>query len=173
VTSIEALAFDYQPYFENLTVAGNATTVVVVSMVALGNGTLSLTVTPGSATLWVDTLREPLTGGAYSAAVSVGTHLVEVLAPGYYPYFNNVTVAKASTIQLVVSLIPVSSGSSSSGPFGISTSGWVVIALVSALAVVFLIGMVYYARRPRGRAPSPAVAPTQPWQESPPDPPSS
>ncbi len=159
-TSIEATAPGYQPYFSNVTVNSSSTTSVTITLHAIVPGTLSLTVSPGSATVWVNGTKVSLSSGGYSASLAPGVYSVEATASGYYAYYNNITVTSAATSSVPIALHAVSSGASSSGTGGISNTGWAIIAVIAVLAVIFLIGMVYYARRP------PKATPTaQPWQE--------
>jgi thermopsin len=144
---------------------------------AVATGTLSGTVSPSGATLWVDGTQQTLgSGGTYSVTLPVGTHSIEVTDSGYVTYYNNATTSAGVTTTLNIAL---TSTSTSSGYAGISTTGWVLIALLAVLAVVFLVMALIFARR-RGRQPPP-VAPysptpaagtgappegsSQPWQE--------
>jgi len=166
--SIEATSPGYYPYFTNVSVNSTSTTRVTIALQPILLGTLSLIVTPGSASVWVDGSSVSLGSGTYSVRVMPGLHSIEVTAAGYYPYFNNVTVASSKTTGVTIALNAVSSGSS--GAMGISGTGWAIIALVAVLAVIFLIGMVYFARRrpPRGQGVG-TPPPAQPWQETPPN----
>ena len=169
VASVESLATGYRPYFDNVTVTSDATTYLNITMVAVVAGTLTLSVTPMSATVYVDGTKVALTGGDYSASMAPGLYGIEVTAPGYYAYFNNVTVTSAATTMVPITLHAVGSGSSSSGTNnnGINSTGWALIGILAALAVIFLIGMVYFARRPPKGAG--ATSPAQPWTETKPE----
>ena len=162
------------------TLTGNTTIAVVF---AAATGTLSGTLAPSAGALWVDGAQETLgSGGTFSLTLPVGTHTIEASASGYATYFNNVTVALGKTTTLTIALTSISTSTSSSG---ISSTGWLLIAVLAALAVLFLVTTLVFARR-RGRQPPPmapyspapaapaAGAPpagaAQPWQESPPPP---
>jgi hypothetical protein len=136
----------------------------------------------------------PLTFGGFSLGEPVGTYAIVVKDAGYATYFNNVTVSLGKTTPLTVALTPVTSSSTSgSGAAGISSLGWVLIALLGAVAAILLVTTLVLARRGRtppsvqayqappaatsgpSSPPPPASPPSgaaQPWQESPPTPPS-
>jgi len=152
--AIVASAAGYYTYYNNVTVSGGATTTVTIGLHPVTpppgpDGTLSLTVSPGSATVWVDGAQVTLSSGAFSASETPGVHSVEVSASGYYTYYNNVTVSSGSTTSVPISLNSVSSSSSSSGTGGISDTGWVIIALLAVLAVIFLVTTAIYMGRAR------------------------
>lgn len=131
----------------NATVAGAALTVDLTFAAKLG--VISGTIDPATATLWIDGATVPVSSaGTFSVNVSVGVHSVEATASGYYPTFNNVTVAAAQSVPLTVSLQSNSgSGSSSSTPGLLAGSNGAVVALLAILVVIFLIGMLYFATR--------------------------
>jgi len=152
--AIVASATGYYTYYNNVSVSGGTTTTVTIALhpvtpPAGPDGTLSLAVTPGSATVLVDGAQVSLTSGAFSAQETPGVHSVEVSASGYYTYYNNVTVSSGVTTPVTISLNSVSSSSSSSGVGGISDTGWVIIALLAVLAVIFLITTAIYMGRAR------------------------
>jgi hypothetical protein len=160
VVPIEATATGYYPYFNNVTVASGGTTVLTIALNPVtpvgANGTLSLSVTPTSASAWVDGSPVSLHGGQYETSIAPGVHSIEVTASGYYPYFNNVTVKSGSPTAFTITLNPVSSGSSSS----ISNTGWAIIGVLAALAAIFLVLTVLFfvrsRRKPKGSSPQPA-----------------
>lgn len=152
--SVEALASGYYTYFNNVSVAGGATTTVAIVLHPVtppvgADGTLSLTVTPASATVVVDGSTVTLTSGAYSASATPGIHSIVVSASGYYTYYNNVTVTSSTTTSVPITLNAVSSSSSSSSSSSISNTGWVIIAVLAVLAVIFLITTAIYMGRAR------------------------
>jgi thermopsin len=157
VHSVEVAASNYYPYFNNFTVKSSATTSVIVALdpvtpPAGPSGTLSLTVTPSSAEVWVDGSPVSLTGGTYSASATPGVHSIEVTASDYYAYFNNVTVKSGGTSTLTVSLnaVTTTTTTTSSNNSGVGTTGWIVIAALAVLAVIFLITTMIYMSRSRG-----------------------
>ncbi len=191
ITDVPALAFTWSasasayvatPTNGKLTVSGNETVSVVFNSID-ATGTFSGTVSPGSATLYVDGTEQALgSGGTFSVTLPVGVHSVEVVASGYVTYFNNVTVSAGGTTHLAIALTAVPSSSSSSS--GIGSTGWLLIGLLAVVAAILLVTTLLFARR--GRQPPP-VAPYQPpagaggappsgatpaWQEPPPPPPS-
>ena len=167
-----------QPSSGSGTLPANSTESVTF---AVATGTLSGTANPSGATLWVDGVQVTLgSGGTFSLKLPVGVHSVEANASGYLTYFNNVSVKVGATTTLTIAMTAIPSPvTTSSGSSSISTLGWVLIAILAALAVLFLVTTLVFARR--GRRP-PAVAPygAQPptsttgappsWQEPPPPP---
>jgi hypothetical protein len=170
---VEALAAGYYPYYSNITVRSGVYLNFTITLRPIEPGTLSLTVTPGSAYTYVDGKLVTLTSGVYSGSIAPGMHSIVVVAAGYHTYYNNVTVASNQTTALAVALVAVST--SSSGVSGINSLGWAIIVLLAVLAAIFLIGMLYFARRSRAGGGPPQSPPPQPWQETPPNspPPSS
>jgi len=81
---------------------------------------------------------------------------------GYFAYFNNVTIQPGSSALVVISLNPVGSNATTSS----NTLTGTTVALVGGLgvlAVIFLVGMVYYwskSRQPPARPP--AAEPSSP-----------
>jgi len=163
---VEALAAGYYPYFANVSVKSGIILNFTIALRAIPSGTLSLTVSPGGAYVYVNGNLVKLTNGAYSAPLAPGWYSIVVVAAGYVTYYNNVTVTSDQTTPLAIALTAVSSPSSAAA--GIGSLGWVLIALLAVLAVVFLIGMLYFARRGRSGGAPPAAPPPQPWQETPP-----
>ena len=176
--TVSATGYAATPSSGNGTLSANS---LVSVTFAVATGTLSGTVSPSGATLWVDGTQETLgSGGTYSLTLPVGLHSVEVTASGYATYYNNATTTQGKTTTLNIALTAISS-SSSSGAAGISTTAWVLIAVLGALAAIFLVTTIIFSRR--GRQP-PAVTPyasspagaepagaPPPWQEPPPSPP--
>ncbi|HTW39629.1 MAG TPA: thermopsin family protease [Thermoplasmata archaeon] len=192
VWQTDAAGYAASPSSGSLTISANTTIAIVFTPTASATGTLSGTVSPAAATLWVDGQAVTLgAGGTYAVVVPIGVTSVEVKDGGYATYFNNATVSLGQTTTLNIALTPVTSSSSSSGTSGISSLGWALIALLGALAVIFLVTTLIFARRGRtppsmqpytapppaasggaGAPPSGASAPAPPpWQESPPSPP--
>jgi thermopsin len=160
ITSIEATDAGYQPYFTNVTVGSNWTTTVTITLTVVVAGTLSLSVSPGSATVWVDGTQVTLASGAYSALLAPGVHSVEAAAVGYLPFFNNVTVTGAHTSSLTISLTSIPTAPAAPAA-GVSSAAWAAIGLLAALAVV--LGLIALAYRSRGRRPPPKpIAPASP-----------
>jgi thermopsin len=147
-------------------------------------GTLSGTAIPSGATVWVDGVKQTLgSSGTFSLTLPVGVHSIEANASGYLNYFNNVSVTLGVTTTLTIALTAIPTAPSTTSSTSIPTLGWVIIAILAALAVLFLVTTLLFARR--GRRP-PAVATynvppgtatgappegsVQPWQEPPPPP---
>jgi thermopsin len=149
---------------------------------APATGALSLTVTTAGATATVNGVAATL---PYSHAEAPGIYAIVVSASGYVTYYNNVTVSSGHTTDLSVTLTATSSSSGTSSTAGISTTGWLLIALLGVLAVIFLITTIVMSRRGRsppnmtpytpppaaGASPPPAAG-TPAWSEGPGTPPS-
>lgn len=166
VTSIEAADAGYQPYFTNVTVGSNWTTTVTITLTVVVAGTLSLSVSPGSATVWVDGTQVTLASGAYSASLAPGIYSVEAVAAGYLPYFNNVTVTGTHTSALAISLTSIPTAPAAPAA-GVSSAAWAAIGLLAAIAVV--LGLIALAYRSRGRRPPPKpIAPASSTGSAPP-----
>ena len=73
-------------------------------------GTLSITVTPATATVWVNGVNVTLASGSWSGTLAPGFVPVKAVAAGYYPYFTNVTVKSGSTTPLTLTLAPIVTG---------------------------------------------------------------
>ena len=136
-------------------------------------GTLNLTVLPTSATVWVNGLQVPLTNGNFTGNETPGSTFIVVSASGYITFYEIVTISSGQTTNVSVQLsavspTPGSNASTSSGILGISNTGWAIIAALVVLTVIFLAGMIYFARRPPRGPGVPGAAPAQPWQEPPP-----
>jgi thermopsin len=182
--AISAPGFTGAPATGSEVLTSNTTLSVTFDSVT-ATGTLSGTVTPSGASLWVDGAVLSLgPGGTFSVTLPVGVHSVEATASGYVPYYNNVTVTAGGLVHLTITLTATSSSSNGKG---VGTLGWVLVALLAALAAIFLVTTIIYARRGRqpppmtGYTPSGAAPPSgptppggtgaPPWQEAPPPPP--
>lgn len=131
------------------------------------DGTLALSVSPTTATVWVDGAQVTLSSGSYSASVTPGVHSIEVSDSGFYTYYNNVTVKSNETTSVPISLnaVTVTTTTTTSG---INTAGWAIIALLGVLALIFLITTVIFAGRSRRRGGPPMNASPEQWRETPP-----
>jgi thermopsin len=151
--SIEVSDSGYYAYFNNITVVADTTTHVAVALnpvtpPAGPDGTLTLTVAPSSASVWVDGSPVSLSDGSYSASVTPGVHAIEVTASGYFAYFNNVTVKSGAVSTVSVSLNSASTSTSGNG--GVGSTGWILVGVLAALAVIFLITTLLFMGRSRG-----------------------
>ena len=119
-------------------------------------------VTPSCAQVSVDGgAASARTCGAFRTNVTPGVgHLIEATAPGYYPYFVNVTLFVGAPVYPInVSMLP----RSQAGGSGVTGAlGDVLLAVLLVLVLVFLAVVVlrYRARRPPG--PPPLVPVPQP-----------
>ena len=158
VHSLVAMASGYYSYYNNITVSSSATSSVTITLNPVTpapgpDGTLSITVTTPGATLWVNGNQEALSNGLYSATFTPNTPIsIKVSAANYLTYYNNVTVSSGKTTPVTVTLtaIPSAPSSSSSSSNGISNTGWIIIGILAALAVIFLITTAIYMGRARG-----------------------
>jgi thermopsin len=162
IHSIEVSATGYYSYYNNVTVASGRTSTVNVALNPTSqtpgpDGNLTLKVTPGNATTWVDGLQVTLSSGNYVAAVTPGVHSIEVLASGYYTYYNNVSISSGKTTPVTVALNPTQPASSSGGTSntGISTNAWIIIGILAALFIIALIAAAAMGRR---RGPGPVTS---------------
>ena len=140
------------PGFTASSAGGNATVsgsnaIIDITFVAQP-GTLSGTVSPGEAQVWVDGQAVTVgANGAFSVSVAPGLHSVEATAGGYYAYFNNVSVDPASTATLAVALVSNSGANANSNT--LSGTNLALLAGIGFLAFIFLIGMIYFWSRSR------------------------
>ena len=153
--SVEVTESGYYSYYNNVSVSSSTTSSLTVTLNPVvppvgPDGTLSISIVqpPSGASLWVDGAQVALTGSSYSASLTPGVHTVEVSAPNYYTYYNNVTVKSGTTSSVSVTLNAVgSSSSSSSSSSGISTNAWIIIGVLAALAIILLITTLVFAGR--------------------------
>jgi len=129
-------------------------------------GTLTLEVSPVVAVhLCVDGAKAcPKFNPPVIWSLDPGTHSIELLAVGYLPYFNNVSIVAGGLTALNVSLVPVPTNTVSSA--GVGTLGWELVALLTALVVILLVTTLVFlslSRRPPGGA---ATGPPKPWEET-------
>ncbi len=165
LVNASAAGYTASPASSSVTAGPSGATVSVTF--TLGSGTLALKVSPTSASVWVDGAAVTLTNGAATVTVGGGVASVEASASGYATYFNNVTVASDGVSYLNVTLQSITTSTSSSGTSSTNTDLEVGLGV---LAAVFLVGMLYFALRPRKATGTPAT-PAQPWKEGPPSPP--
>lgn len=151
------------PASGNVTVSGSSPFVDVTFHAA--SVTLTGTVTPATASVTVDGAAVSVTGGAFSMSVTPGVHEIRATASGFYDYDNNVSVAVGHNMTVSVAMNAVSSSSTSSS--SLSGTNLALLAGLAVLAVIFLLGMVYFWSKAR-RAP----VVMKPEPESPPKGPS-
>ena len=140
--------FSRSPSSGNATVSGNSPDIDIAF--AAVPVTLSGTVNPTTASVTIDGSAVSVTSGAFSVQVTPGVHEIEASASGYYDYVNNVSVAIGQNASVTVAMNAQSSGSSSSGS-SLSGGNLALLAGIAVLAVIFLLGMVYFwskSRRP-------------------------
>ncbi len=125
-------------------------------------GSLKLAVLPSTASVWVDGASLQLTNGGVTETLPAGVAAVEVLAPGYETYYNNVSVPSQGTGYLNVTLTSTPTPSAATNTL---LEGLVV--LLGILAVVFLAGLIYYARRSAFRPSPPSSPSAQEWKPAP------
>jgi thermopsin len=111
--------------------------------------TLSGTFSPSTAQVWIDgSTVAPTTPGNFSVEVLPGTHAIVVTALNYVTYYNNVSVAAHTPLAVAVALTPVST-TTTTNTTGLTGANLALLAGVSVLALVFLIGLVYFWSRSR------------------------
>ncbi|HYA57859.1 MAG TPA: PEGA domain-containing protein, partial [Thermoplasmata archaeon] len=160
-----ATAYTVSPRYIQSSVGSSGASVTFTFSVAPGR--LALKVTPTTASVYVNGALVSLTSGALTENLSAGLNSVEATASGYAPYFNNVSVSPQSTLYLNISLVSVSTAPSSTSS-GLSSTWLAVLVGLGLLALIFLIGMVYFARR----RPPPSPQPWPGGAQYPPPPPS-
>jgi hypothetical protein len=155
--SVAATGYTPSPATGTGVLPGSTPVAVTFTAGAPQTGSLSLTVTTSGASA-------TLNGGSvtlpYSHAEAPGIYAIVVSAPGYVTYYNNVSVTSGQTTTVAVTLTSASSSTGTSGTSGISTTGWLLIAVLGLLAVVFLITTIMMSRR--GRSPPSVTAYTAP-----------
>jgi thermopsin len=131
-------------------------------------GTLSAEVRPITAQVWVDGSSASVLDGAVLLSVSPGVHSIEVAAPGYVTYYNNVSVTSSHTTSLNVQLVVIPGvtvitkpGTTTVSPLAIAT-----IVVLAILALALLILLVWSRRRGGSRKAS-AGSPEQPSRTPP------
>jgi hypothetical protein len=143
------------------------------------DGWLNYTVTPTSASAWVDGVPIPLTAGAFQLERAPGLYSVEITASGYAPYFNNVTVAPAQSTLVTAHLTALGSsnpggtnGTTSGSSSGSLSSGelWGLVGALAAVAAAIVIAALLLRRR-RGGVPPPSPPPTPSASVGPAEPP--
>jgi thermopsin len=133
------------PQNGEVSLTANMTVPITFSKVG-ATGELSITVQPSGATeLWIDNQSvAAVAGGSFNLSLAAGVHSVEATDPGYYPYYNNVSIPGGGTTHLSIVLDPITNGT------GASSLPWVVVGVLSAVAVglAVLAGFWYSQRRP-------------------------
>jgi thermopsin len=143
--------FAASPAAGTVDLVANTTVVITLSNTTAPAGIVGSVRPATGVSLWVD--GQPVligTGGSFAVNVSPGVHSVEATAPGYAPYFNNVTARGGAMTSLSIVLTALSS----SGP--LSPADWELLLAVVSAAAVALAGttLVFYrrARRPPSSA---------------------
>lgn len=115
------------------------------------DGTISGTLSPGSALVSVGGNLVTGTSGRFSVNVSAGTYELEALALGFSTYFTNVTVTAGKTTWANVTLAPISTSTS---PLSLGGSEAGLLVIIAAIVVVGAIGGLLLLRRGRRRPPA-------------------
>jgi thermopsin len=116
---------------------------------AAAAGAITGTISPGTAQLWIDGNVVALgSGGTFSVPAAPGVHSVEATASGYAPYFNNVTVTAGTTLSLPIALYH-GTGTTSTSSTTFNATSLALLAGLGLLALIFLVGMVYFWSRSR------------------------
>lgn len=93
------------------------------------SGTLSGTVTPASASVEVNGVAAPVTGGAFSVSVPAGVASINASAPGFSTYSTNVSIMGGATTTVTIHLASSSSG-----------TGWLAGSITPASASLTIDG---------------------------------
>ncbi|HYK92615.1 MAG TPA: exo-alpha-sialidase [Thermoplasmata archaeon] len=147
---------------QNITVYGNSTVWANVSLVA-ANGTLSIAVSPGTASVRVGGNLVPVGAGNWvNLSLFPGRYPVEVTASGYLPYFTNATIGSLMIYPLTVTLLPVPppTGGNTTGGGPPVLPGYLLVTF----AVVLVIGVIaaaFWLRRGRSEPESGSPPPSE------------
>jgi Carboxypeptidase regulatory-like domain len=111
-------------------------------------GQLTGSVSPSSgASLWVDNQSVSLgSGGTFSLSLPAGLHSVEATAPGYQPYFNNVTINGGGTTPLAIVLDLTVNGTGAGPSASDAYLIWVALGVGILAAILAGTTLVYYRR---------------------------
>jgi thermopsin len=135
--------FAASPQNGQVNLTANTTVEVTFSKVGTA-GELLVTFQPaGSTQVWVDNQSVAAgTEGSFNLSLAAGIHSIEATSPGYYPYFNNVSILGGGTTRLSIVLLSVTNGTTSSLP-------WIVVGVLAAVVVglALLAGFLYSQRR--------------------------
>lgn len=86
---------------------GNTTTVDIwFTPSAPAPGTLAGSVTPKTASVTIDGSPVTLTSGAFTLTEPAGVYALEATLAGYFPYFNNASVASGKTTTVTIVMDP-------------------------------------------------------------------
>lgn len=174
VHSVLASAPGYYPYQNNVSIASGGTTTLAVVLDLRGSfpssapGNLTGTVAPGSSTVLVNGSAVSVVGGHFATSLRPGVYPVEASSPGYYPYFNNATVAPAGTTSLAIVLDPQVTKGGGQNNTGVA-AGWppttaealfggLVAAAIAIAAGIVIAGVIGRRRR--------KSEPTTPWNDA-------
>jgi PEGA domain len=149
------------------TVSPGAVTTVSITF-SPTTGWIAGTVTPSSASVWVDGAAVTTSGGAFNVSVLGGSHSIKATASGYATYYNNVTVVGGETTHLAVVEATLT-------PAALSTTDLLVVGgAIGVLAIAIVIAAVLVRNRKGGQAPPPAwTSPPNPPTPPPSSPPNS
>ncbi len=143
---------------------------------AVIDGTLSGTINVPDATLYVDGALVDVSDGTFSVDLAPGVHAIYATAPGYEPYYNNVTTGSGGSTPFAIVMDPVPAASP--GLWGIPVLGWGLILVLAVLSLALLLVALVARRHGRRRPPAapfvrPAPSPQVPAgaSASPPPPP--
>ncbi len=149
------------------------------------DGYLSGTVSPGSATVTVDSTPISVRNGAFNVTLAAGAHAVSASAPGYETWTGTETVQSGRTTPLTIALTltPVnpqpngtrnqSNGSTAPGTNAFSMYAPYLAVGVVALVLIGILGVVSGRRRQGGGPPEPTAPGEEGEAIGPPDPPTS
>jgi thermopsin len=122
---------------------------ITIQMSQVGSpGQLTGSVSPSSgASLWVDNQSVSLgSGGTFSLSLPAGLHSVEATAPGYQPYFNNVTINGGGTTPLAIVLDLTVNGTGAGPSASDAYLIWVALGVGILAAILAGTTLVYYRR---------------------------
>jgi thermopsin len=121
-------------------------------------GTLVVTLSPATgATVWVDGQSVASESGGFTLSLPAGIHSVRATEPGYYPYFNNVSIEGGGTTELTITLLAIPALCSCAPGTLSGDLPWIVAGVLGALAVGFAMALAFVQFRRRPPTPPPAA----------------
>ncbi|MCI4365241.1 MAG: thermopsin family protease [Thermoplasmata archaeon] len=108
-TMVEAMSPAYYPYFVNVSIAPNATTLLSITLEPL-NGTLRLTVVEKAANVTINGTSVPLSNGSLVESLLPGNYSIVTSFPLYDTNRTTVSISSNATTWVNISLIPAPNG---------------------------------------------------------------
>jgi thermopsin len=139
-----AVTFPNYVPLQGTAVVDGAGSMILLTAVPL-NATLQGSLSAPSATLTIDQHPVDLASNSFQVSLMPGVHALEATAPGYYPYFNNVSLGPNASLTLVIRMtaVPSTSGpvyfNNTTGPISMALV-WGIVAGLIVLAIAIVLG---------------------------------